>query len=368
MAEHSLQPDSRPHRKRRWVLIGGLVALLALACAAVILVPRLAASATPSATNKPATTVALSLKDLQRIFKVTGQLGYGDATQLTSKLAGTITWLPDIGAVIEPGQPLYKLDGSRPIVLMQGTVPSWRALNETSTAGVDISQLEQNLVDLGFDPNKTIAVDNKWSTTTTAAVKRWQKQLGVDQTGSIEQGMVVFLPGSVRISKALLRVGADAGGGAILEVTGTKPSVNISLDASKQTSLVVGTKATITLPDETTTTGSVASVGTVAVGGGTDESGAAKTATVPVVVTLDDPSKAKYDGATVGVAVVVEEHKQVLAVPVTALLALASGGYGLEIKTEDGSRIVSVTTGLFADGYVEVTGAIKAGDKVVVPS
>ena len=50
------------------------------------------------------------------------------------------------------------------------------------------------------------------------------------------------------------------------------------------------------------------------------------------------------------------ERENVLTVPVAALLALAEGGYGVEVVDGDASRLVAVETGLFADGRVEVTG------------
>jgi hypothetical protein len=58
----------------------------------------------------------------------------------------------------------------------------------------------------------------------------------------------------------------------------------------------------------------------------------------------------------------------VLAVPVTALLALAGGGYGVEIVTGPGTdRLVGVQTGIFAGGRVAITGpGIAAGTRVVV--
>ena len=56
----------------------------------------------------------------------------------------------------------------------------------------------------------------------------------------------------------------------------------------------------------------------------------------------------------------------VLAVPVNALVARRGGGYGVELAT--GHRIVPVHAGMFADGYVEVSGAaIREGTRVVVP-
>ena len=52
-----------------------------------------------------------------------------------------------------------------------------------------------------------------------------------------------------------------------------------------------------------------------------------------------------------------------LAVPVTALIATKDGGYAVDT----GSHLVPVTPGLFAGGYVEVSG-VRAGTKVTVPS
>jgi hypothetical protein len=56
----------------------------------------------------------------------------------------------------------------------------------------------------------------------------------------------------------------------------------------------------------------------------------------------------------------------VLAVPVNALVARRGGGYGVELAA--GRRIAPVEAGLFADGYVEISGAgIREGTRVVVP-
>jgi len=57
-------------------------------------------------------------------------------------------------------------------------------------------------------------------------------------------------------------------------------------------------------------------------------------------------------------------------VPAEALLALAEGGYAVEVpdsSTLSGTRLEKVKIGEFADGWVQVTGDVKAGDQVVVP-
>jgi hypothetical protein len=69
----------------------------------------------------------------------------------------------------------------------------------------------------------------------------------------------------------------------------------------------------------------------------------------------------------VQVSLAVQAARGVLAVPVSALLALAGGGYGLEVVTPSGAHhLTGVTTGLFAGGQVQVSGpGIAPGTKVV---
>ena len=74
------------------------------------------------------------------------------------------------------------------------------------------------------------------------------------------------------------------------------------------------------------------------------------------------------DAAPVTVHAVVTQHDNVLAVPVSALVALLEGGYAVETVADDGSRTyLAVETDLFDDGYVEVRGdGLAAGMHVVV--
>ena len=339
----------------------------------------------------PAATATVTRRDLARVAKVTGRLGYGTELALAARSAGTATWLPAVGLTIAAGEPLYVLDGTEAVTVFKGNTPAWRSLDDSSSSGVDIEALEANLVALGFDPTKAITVNTSWSSATTAAVKRWQKKLGVKQTGRVDLGRVVFLPDPVRIAGVDVDPGAlVTPGSKVVTVTATQPEIQIDLDAADQGRWRPGAAVSIRLPDDTTTTGRVAKVGTVASGGGQDAQGQPQKATVPVTVALDDPAKATFDGATVSVSIVTEERKGVLAVPVAALLALAEGGFGVELastaaaapgtsassaasapsaaSTPSATTIIAVTTGLFADGFVEVSGNIAAGDLVVIPS
>ena len=122
--------------------------------------------------------------------------------------------------------------------------------------------------------------------------------------------------------------------------------------------------ATVTLPGGATIDGTVASIGTVATAG---ENGGA--ATMPVGITVADQSKlGGFDGAPVDVTLVSAQAKDVLSVPVGALVALAEGGYGVQVIAGSSSRYVAVKTGMFAGGRVEITGdGITAGTVVGVP-
>jgi secreted protein with Ig-like and vWFA domain len=86
-------------------------------------------------------------------------------------------------------------------------------------------------------------------------------------------------------------------------------------------------------------------------------------------VTPDDPqATGTSDGEPVQVSLTVQSVQHVLAVPVAALLALAGGGYGLEVIEPSGHHVlVPVRTGVFAGGEVEVNGGgIAAGARVAV--
>jgi hypothetical protein len=75
------------------------------------------------------------------------------------------------------------------------------------------------------------------------------------------------------------------------------------------------------------------------------------------------------DEAPVNVKLVSASVKNVLAVPVVALVALTDGGYGVQVVTGTTSRYVHVQLGMFANGRVQITGeGIARGTRVGVPS
>jgi peptidoglycan hydrolase-like protein with peptidoglycan-binding domain len=313
-------------------------------------------------------TAAVTRRDLRATEEADGTLGYGEARLVANQRQGTITAMPSEGVVVTRGRALYRVDG-KPVPLLYGRLPAWRKLSVGVDDGPDVHQLEQNLVALGYDPDRAITVDDHFTWATRAAVQRWQEVLGLEETGAVRPADAVWQPGPVRVGKLKAAVGDPARPGSpLLEVTDTARQVTIDLDASRQPYVRVGDRVDLELPGGRTTTGRVRSVGRVAtVPSGGD--GGDGTPTVELVVSLDDPkATGRLDQAPVTASITTEVRKGVLAVPVNALLALAEGGYAVEVERDGRRELVGVDTGLFADGQVEVEGeGLRARDRVVVP-
>jgi peptidoglycan hydrolase-like protein with peptidoglycan-binding domain len=246
--------------------------------------------------------------------------------------------------------------------------------------GEDVRQLEENLVAMGYG-TKTITVDNRFRAATKRAVKKWQRDLGVDDTGVVKLGMVAFLPDEQRVESVEVGLGDQIQvGQTVLTTSSTHQVVTVDLDVTDQELVAVGNGVTIELPDGSEIAGTVESIGTVATSSDTGEDtqgnqaqqnqDSSSTATIPVTITLDEASGVELDEAPVDVEIASDSAENVLAVPVTALLALAGGGYAVEVVDASGqTHLVRVEPGMYADGYVEIAGdGIEEGTTVVVPA
>jgi hypothetical protein len=328
------------------------------------------AGADPAASSIPTATATIERRDLVQHETVDGTLGYGDAETLYAQAAGTPTRLRKPGTVVERGEPLYWLDG-KPIVLMYGETAMWRSLDASSKDGRDIRDLEWNLVALGRDPDRDVEIDGDWDWATTAAVKRWQDDLGLEKTGAVELGRIAFLAGARRIGQLRTTRGASLQPGAeVLETTATTRVVTVDLDADKQSLVEEGDPAVVELSDGRSLEGTIADVGTVAEAQTDPQTGEQADATIPVEIRLARGAETGgLDETPVDVSLEKERAENALTVPVSALLALAEGGFGVEVVDADGStRLVPVEPGMYADAIMEIRGAgIEEGMNVAVP-
>ena len=368
-----------PRGRGRWVAAGLVVVLAAGAASAWragVLSPASSSGARQQGAPAPA-TAAVTRQDLSATTPVTATLGYAGSYTVTGRGGGTLTWLPPPGRVIGQGQVLYKTGNGSPVVLLYGPVPDWRALDEGVT-GQDVSQLNHDLVRLGYADRAEVAALgwDYYSWETAYGVQLIEEHLGVlYPPGSLPLGQVVFEPQALRVSQVLGSLGGPASG-PVLTATSDRHVVTLALDVSYESEVKAGDAVSVTLPDGTTTPGVVSSVGAVATtsgsgsGSGTSGAGQAPATTIPVTVSLSDPKAAgTLDQAPVTVYITTSSAHGVLAVPVTALVAQASGAYVVEVAGPGNTRRwVPVRVGpVFddTDGLVQVTGALTPGQRVV---
>lgn len=354
----------RSEGRRRHVALWVTLAALVLAGAAAgywFTVREPTAEATGANTGTGSTT-QVTRQTLSATESWNGTLGHGAPFPVLASGAGTITRVAGQESEVTRGTELYRLD-ERPVIALYGTVPMYRDLASGDT-GADVKELETNLSELGYDG---FDVDDEFTWRTAIAVRAWQDDLGLARTGSVERSDVVFVPASGRVDTVTSAVGSSVTPGtAVLDITGSDQIASVEVDVADRDLVDMGTEVTVGLPGGREVAGTVSSAtvtadesdqgGAGGAGGNDDGAGAADSIT-KVEVTVTEPVDDALLGSPVDVVVDVDERADVLAVPVTALLALAEGGYGLEVVAEDGSRsIVPVQTGLFADGRVEVTG------------
>lgn len=227
--------------------------------------------------------------------------------------------------------------------------------------GRDVRQLEENLRELGFFDGEPNDEFNWW---TAEAIRDWQEARGLKRTGELPLGSIVFTAAAVRVGSVDAGPGAPSGGD-VLTVTDTSKQITIDLDADLSSVAERDAKVQVSLPDGTVIDATVVSVGAAVQKDG--ENGE-KVMKVPLVLAPDDPAVGgDLVDVTVSATFTRTLASDVLRVPVLALLAGPDGSTQVEVVNGAKSRLVTITTGAFGDGLVEVAeGKLTEGDEVVV--
>lgn len=146
-----------------------------------------------------------------------------------------------------------------------------------------------------------------------------------------------------------------AGATPVLQVTSPRVVVTVELSASSQSEATVGGRVTVEMPAGGTVGGRITAVSVVAQGSrGGGQGGSSPT--VPVTITLSGHRHAAgLDQAPVSVTFAQAVARHVLSVPVTALEATSGGRYAVQ-SAGASRRLIAVRTGLFAAGYVQISG------------
>jgi Putative peptidoglycan binding domain len=245
----------------------------------------------------------------------------GGGPTATTEVTQTITSIMAVNAQPRRGDVLYSVDGS-PVIALDGALPAWRSISTSSDDGADIAQLEASLVALGYDPDAKVTVDNEFDSATKTMVKLWQEGLGVEQTGEVELGSIVFLPSATTVTAVEREVGDSVGeGDAVLQLAASTQDVVIEVPEDDQALVVPGLAVKV---------GDLQ--GTVAELRSADSDGSV---VVEAVVIPASEIEGATNGSTVKVTLTLENAKSVLLVPAEALVSRIDGTYAVQLETTD---------------------------------
>ncbi|MFD4636811.1 peptidoglycan-binding protein [Lentzea sp. NPDC058436] len=322
--------------------------VLVVVVLAVVLVVR-GRPPEPAAAPPPAAkTTTVSRGDLANTRTLQAQLGFGAARPVKGT-AGTVTKLPATGQATELGKELYRVD-DQPVVVFFGATPLFRALDAPGLKGSDVAVLMDNLAALGYQVGTRPKDVTKAELTprVVEAVKKWQKALGVEQTGTLAPGRVLVLDRPMRVGTVKAQLGEPAAE-ELFEVTPTTLLVSLQVPVNEAGVLKADMAVTVLRPDNRPIPAKITSLTQVAAPA--DNGGGPK---VDVVITPDNPADVgDLDTAPVRVTVTTESRTGVLTVPLAALVALKEGGYAVQLPS---GGLKAVQTGLYSQDRVEISG------------
>ena len=324
----------------------------------------------------PATVSSIDVEVGDRVqpgFPVASLNVNGTETTFHSAHAGEIELQAGSGEV-SSGSVLYTVD-ELPILAIVTTGAFDRELSERVEDGDDVRILEQLLVELGYDADGDLDVDEEFDDATTEALTDFEEDLqdtwddvNVDGVLSIDE-FVIVEPGT-RVDDVVVRDSTNVAAGSVLFTSSTKGNVrivNTAISVADQEKLVEGAEVDVEFPDGSIATGVVAEIASSST---TDPTNPSARPTLAVEIALPEvpPSTAGLNELDVEVKIVDELAVAATVVPASALVATLDGGFAVEVVTGSAStQFIAVDPGMFADGFVEVTG-IEPGTAVVVPS
>ncbi|MEM9203919.1 MAG: efflux RND transporter periplasmic adaptor subunit [Actinomycetota bacterium] len=281
--------------------------------------------------------------------------GRGAVTQVTVTPASmVVTDLVEEGSVVEQGDVLWRL-GNEPTVMLYGDAPSYRDLEE-GIEGADVLALETALVALGYDPDGTVTIDQKFTARTEDMVARWQTDIGAEVDGVVHHGSVVVVSGPSRVGDTTLTVGAIAiDGQAAFDLRSLETHVNFAVLPSDRETLQVGDTVSV----RANGTSVEATVDSTTI---TDDGGAIVTATPADTVEITSDEVPADIGWTIELAA------DVVTVPAESIVRTDDQRTWVEVRDSDGVETwVEVEVGRVSGGRIEVTGGLVIGGRVIAP-
>jgi hypothetical protein len=389
------------------------VCLVAIGAGAAALVTHGSGTRVAPAKAVPLGTATVHRGDLIETQRYRGRLSYPSRGSVHLSGPGTVTSLPHVGQILTEGASVASVD-DQPIGVLFGASPLYRTLglaNATSAqlalkvaqanllaaqanlprrpesggvasssltgvaraaqAQVDVDEAQDRL--LGAQralqraqapqrgPDVALVAGNmtalgyyrgftdSWNAALQDAVRQWQDHIGATPSGEIKPADALVVSGAARVTGVQGGLG-DAPSAVTISLSSPARLATFRLQNGVPAALAPGRRVRLSAG------------GDAAAGRVTSLNTSQQSATVQVE--FDQSSRlARISSTVVSMSVRRADRRNVLTVPTQALLALASGGYALQLP---GGRLLAVRTGIVQGGDIEVSGpGVHGGVRVV---
>lgn len=340
----------------RWVVVA--VLLVAVGMVVVVLAARRDADGGDA---ELAPTVTPIRRSLVEAVVTHGNVAFPPTPDAVVTGGGTVTrLLVRPGDVIEPGDAIAEVNG-RPVVAVAGEQAFWRSL-AIGAEGGDVAFLESILVDTGHLPEPA---DTAFTQATANALTGWQADHGYTiPDGSFELNDMISAAWPARVGQVAAELGTPVPpGGVLLHLTSTTPAVVAALLPSDRTRVEAGLPVDVTVG----ATGAVQRGRLEVVADtpiSTDDAERAYAVTISGLDLGGVP-----EGAEVTVSIVLREVRDVLAVPVAAIVSDDGGGPAVVVvDSGGGQQLTPVKLGIAQGAYVEVVDGLDGDERIRVGS
>ncbi|UZN03890.1 peptidoglycan-binding domain-containing protein [Cellulomonas sp. S1-8] len=287
-----------------WVVLTGLLVVPVLVLGGWWAVAR-ADNPTRAAAQVEAVVVPVTHSDVRAETGVTIKLGDAPGRAATTSAAGTVTSAPRVGAALDNGVEVLRVD-DRPVRAMVSAAPPWRAL-AVGDSGPDVARLQEFLTTLGLYEGP---VDGKFGPAVRRAVEQFNVEAGLGRAvAGFDPATVVWVgPTPTTVAEAL-----------VTEGTAVAPGVPVLSGPARHDAVVV-----LEPQGGIATSGDFGGAATLTVG-------AATVAYAPGSGSVDDAAaveavRAALAPATEGTArVAADQAREVAVVPASALVQGADG-------------------------------------------
>ncbi len=236
-----LETTTRPWQ--RWAAVGAALLLLGALigwAAAVVLTP--ARDVLDSTTH---TYVIVEPGEVGASLSLNTVAEWTSEPVGANRALGVVTTVDvEAGDETVAGDVLYTVN-MRPVVVAEGAIPAYRAIAQ-GARGEDVAQLQRLLISTGHYSGQANGIVGG---STADAIRRWQQSLGVERSGVVGLGDVIFvphLPTRVALDETLIYRGAlISGGESVVRALSTSPNFVIVVSDTQAGMMPLGARVEI---------------------------------------------------------------------------------------------------------------------------